>query len=237
MTEQGYFLPSGRSISRKDDSASWGVDPTEGYYVPMTDQQISAMIEVRRREELISNRKAEGQPVTKAVEAKNDPKAAADVTDWSNPVWILSALKDDQLSAAVRAVQGKLDKGEWVATGEKGVETGKISTAELQQLRLFHERLAREIIRTEKRMDAIESATAGAKDAPKPDLWADTIDLTGGKMEVRDKDGKVVAVLDITGNNVERWLLDADVKKHEGDGPTAKPDATPDAKPEAKKPN
>ncbi len=213
MTEQGYFLPSGRSLSRKDDSASWGVDPTEGFYVPVTPQQVNAMMEVRRREEIISSRKAAGQPVSEAAETAGDPKSAATPADWSNPEWILTALKDEQLSAAIKAVQGKIDTGKWTATGEKGVETGKISIAELQQLRLFHERLERELVRTEKRMDAIEAASPVAKDAPKPDLWADTIDLTGGKLEVRDKDGKVIATLNITGNNLERWLLDADVKK------------------------
>jgi carboxyl-terminal processing protease len=210
LTEQGYFLPSGRSITRKDDSASWGVDPTEGFYVPMTDQQLAAMIEVRRREEVISVRKAEGKPVSPAAE---DPKSAASPQDWSNPDWILSELKDDQLSAAVRAVKMHIEQGKWVPTGEKREQTGQISTAELQQLRLFHERLAREIIRTEKRIAAIEDAVPAAKDAPRADLWADTIDLTGGVLEVKDKDGNVISTLDITGNNLERWLLDADVKK------------------------
>ncbi|HRU81512.1 MAG TPA: SAM-dependent chlorinase/fluorinase, partial [Candidatus Methanomethylicus sp.] len=37
-------------------------------------------------------------------------------------------------------------------------------------------------------------------------------DLTGGKMQITDKDGKVIATLDITGNNLQRWLIDADVQ-------------------------
>ncbi len=203
MTEQGYYLPSGRSITRKDDSATWGVDPTEGFYVPMTDQQVAAMLEVRRREEVLSARKPGEQA----------PQTSVPAGDWSNPDWILSELKDDQLSAAVRAVQAYVDQGRWVPTGEKGVETGQISVSELRQLHMLRERLAREIVRTEKRIQAIEDAVPAAKDAPRPDLWADTIDLTGGILEVRDKDGKLVAKLQITGNNLERWLLDADVKK------------------------
>ncbi|MEI7659046.1 MAG: S41 family peptidase, partial [Phycisphaerae bacterium] len=53
ITEQGYFLPSGRSISRKDDADHWGVDPSEGFYVPMTDAQTVTMLETRRREEVL----------------------------------------------------------------------------------------------------------------------------------------------------------------------------------------
>ena len=32
ITEQYYYLPSGRLLHRRDDSTSWGVDPTPGYY-------------------------------------------------------------------------------------------------------------------------------------------------------------------------------------------------------------
>jgi carboxyl-terminal processing protease len=226
LTEQGYYLPSGRSISRKDDAATWGVDPTEGFYVPMTDQQTTAMLEVRRKEEILSVKKEGGKAAEKTAEKPpqeksdkpSDTKAAAaptTPTDWSNPDSTLAALKDDQLSAAVKAVQAKVDSGQWKPTGEKGPQLAKIETSELQNLRTFHERLMRELARTEKRMDAIETASPEAKATPAKDLWPDSVDLTGGTIEVKDKDGKVIAVLDVTGNNVERWLLDADVKKKE----------------------
>jgi carboxyl-terminal processing protease len=209
MTEQGYFLPSGRSLSRKDDSATWGVDPTEGFYVPVTDEQVRVMVEVRRREDVIVSKEARA----KLPPPKDAAKADTGPADWTNPDWVLATMKDDQLSAAVRAVQLRLEKGDWVPTGEKGIETGKISVAEVQQLRLFQERLIREMERTEKRIAAIEEATPVAKSAARPDLWPDTVDLTGGTMEVKDKEGKVVATLQITGNSLERWLFDADVKK------------------------
>jgi carboxyl-terminal processing protease len=223
ITEQGYYLPSGRSISRKDDSATWGVDPTEGFYVPMTDQQTQAMMEVRRKEEILSAKKEGDKAAEKADKSADKPpqeksadsKPTPAPTDWSNPDQVLTALKDDQLSAAVHAVQTKIEKGQWVPTGEKGPQMGKIETAELQNLRTFHERLIRELTRTEKRMDAIELASPEAKASPVKDLWPDDVDLTGGTIQVKDKDGKVVATLEVTGNNVERWLLDADVKKKE----------------------
>ncbi|HYE60625.1 MAG TPA: S41 family peptidase [Phycisphaerales bacterium] len=212
LTEQGYFLPSGRSITRKDDAATWGVDPTEGFYVPVTDDELEAMFEVRRREEALVNKDVLGKNKSMPT-PKSAPKEETAPTDWSNPESILATLKDPQLTAAVKAVQGKLETGNWSPTGQSGMQTGAIASAELTQLRLYHERLERELLRTEKRMIAIEDAVPAAKNAPRPDLWADTIDLKGGQMEIKDKDGKVVATLQITGNDLERWLLDADVKK------------------------
>jgi carboxyl-terminal processing protease len=35
LTEQRYYLPSGRSLQRTDESAEWGVDPSPGYFVPV----------------------------------------------------------------------------------------------------------------------------------------------------------------------------------------------------------
>ena len=42
-------------------------------------------------------------------------------------------------------------------------------------------------------------------------------------LEVKDKSGKVVTTLQITGNNLERWLIDADVKKQDDKKPEDKP--------------
>lgn len=216
ITEQGYYLPSGRSLTRKDDSASWGVDPTEGFYVPVTDDELIAMFEVRRQQEILH---------AKAGATRSEGER------WNDPDWVLTALKDKQLAAAVRAVQQRVDTGAWQPTGEKGSGTLAISSAELTRLRQFHERLSAELERTEKRMDAIERAEPGAT-AEAPDLWPDAVEVRGGTIEVRDKSGKVIAVLDITGGNLERWLAEADVKKRaatENSGADA-------AKPETGKP-
>ena len=45
------------------------------------------------------------------------------------------------------------------------------------------------------------------------DFWSDELDLTGGRLDVLDADGNKVTSLVITGNNLERWLIDADVEK------------------------
>jgi hypothetical protein len=82
------------------------------------------------------------------------------------------------------------------------------------KLTQYQQRLLRELARTDRRLEALE--TAAGDEAPKAaDFWANDVDLTGGILEIRDKQGNVIARLDITGNNLERWLLDADVRKRD----------------------
>lgn len=200
VTEQGYYLPSGRSITRKDDSPQWGVDPSDGFYVPMTDEQVGAMLEVRRKGELL--RAAGATPADHSGE------------EWANPDWIRDQLKDPQLAAALRAVQVRADTGEWRPSGDAVAQTGKLATVdELRRIREFRERLLLELDRTDKREAALENAAGPDAAAAAVDLWDDAIDLTGGEIVVKDKDGKVVATLQVTGRNVERPLIVADVKK------------------------
>lgn len=193
LTEQGYYLPSGRSLTRRDDSPTWGVDPTEGFFLPMSDAELTAMLEVRRRNEVL--RAAPGKPVSAG--------------DWSNPDWVLSELKDPQLAAAVRAMQGRLDTGEWVRTGQAVDPAQATGVAEANRLRQLRERMLREIDRTERRLEALEGLVGSV---PPPDLWDDSINVVGGVIEIRTKDGTLVTTLDITGPDLERWLADAPVR-------------------------
>ncbi len=196
LTEQGYYLPSGRSITRKDDSASWGVDPSEGFFVPMADKEIIAMFEVRRKHEVLSR------------------EGAADAGDWTDTEFVLRELKDPQLAAAVRAVQGHADTGAWAPQGAPGATHTAVAGAELDRVRKLRDRLERELIRVDRRLETLETAAADPAASP-TDFWPDALDLTGGTLVVRDKAGAVVCSLEITGNNLERWLVDADLKRPE----------------------
>lgn len=210
ITEQGYFLPSGRSISRKDDSAKWGVDPSEGFYVPMSDAETLAMLDVRRKEEILR---------------ASSPAGAATQPEehWSDPAWIESNEKDKQLAAALKAVQLRIESGKWEPTGEKTEGDGKLATVdELRKIREYRERLLRELDRTDKREVALSTAAGGEADKANVDLWDNKLDVTGGQVIVKDKDGNVVATLAITGPNLERWLMDADVKRSDEAKPAEK---------------
>ncbi len=192
ITQGGYYLPSGRSIHRKDDSAVWGVDPSKGFYVPITDDEELEMLKARRDLDIIRKNGAD-----------------ASTGNWADTDWVLNAMKDKQLTAAVKAVQMKLQTGEWKPTGIEDTETA-VASGELSKARQFEERLTKELIRAQRRVEVLE---AGRSEANKPkDLWTDATTVKGGKIQIFDKDGKLVSTLDITGNDVERWLLEADVK-------------------------
>lgn len=199
ITEQYYYLPSGRSIQRKDDSAEWGVDPTPGFYVPMTNEQYRDMLRVRRDEEIIRRG------------GETEERARA----WSDPEWILAHLKDPQLSAAVRAVVSKMESGQWTAVGGE-TPKGAVEAAELAREERRYELLLREVARAERRIAALSDA-AGVKDRGPRDLIPDGRDLAGGVLEIRDKEGNIVANLRITSDDLEPWLLGAPLEPAEVD--------------------
>lgn len=196
FTEQRYYLPSGRCIQRDENSTEWGVDPTAGFYVPMTDEETTAMLKVRRDEDAVRRVKA------------------AEGEKWSDPAWIVDRLKDTQLAAALKAVQKRIDGGKWEPTGQPLPKGNALASQDLQKATRLRDRMEKELIKLETKIESLE--TASGEQARARDLWADT-DLTGGHIDVYDKSGKVIAHLKVTGPDVERWLIEADVQKDDKD--------------------
>ncbi len=198
LTEKYYYLPSGRSLHRRDGETTWGVDPTEGFYVPMTDDEWREMTRLRRESEIIR--------------AGDD----AGEQDWSNPEWILEHLKDKQLAAAVEALEAKVRTGEWKKSGlESSPET--LAAAELGRTAEYRDRLLRELARVDTQLSTLEKGAgdqAEAALAEKGPLPEDA-ELEGGSVEVFDAQGKKIATLRITGPDLNRWLFDAPVKAAE----------------------
>lgn len=197
VTEAYYYLPSGRCLHRTPDSTTWGVDPSPGFYVPMTPQEQREMFRIRREQEII---RARGKA----------PSETETHERWSDPDWILEHLKDRQLSAAVRALQSRLSTGDWKPTGSNAPE-GTLELAELQREQRRYTLIERELERSAKRIDTL-SRVADAASAKPPDPIPGDEDLTGGTLKVYDKDGKVIATLKITGPDLDRWLIDAPIE-------------------------
>ncbi len=195
ITEQFYYLPSGRSIHRMNDSAVWGVDPTEGFYVPIDNREEFELFQARREQEII----------------REDRETVE--TRWEDPAWIEQTVKDKQLGRALEALQLRLDRGEWIPTGKEGIVGNELAGEELQQLRRTRERLIRDLQRISRREDALVMAAGELAEEDETDFWDDSIDLVGGELIVRDAQGEEVTRLRITGNRLERWLLDADVER------------------------
>ena len=238
LTEQHYYLPSGRLIQRTDDSKAWGVDPSPGFYVPLTDEQQIALARVRRDMETI--RPLTSNSTWADNQAPKSPLYGVAVA-WNNAAWIKSSLGDPALAAALEAMQHRIDTGAtstqpWVATADTLPDQVKrIGAAELLQLSRVRERVLRQLARVERRMDAIDSGQDTQTEAQRAlSFWDDEIDTTGGRVEVYDKAGKRVALLDVTGPDLERWLLDAQVRLHATDSP-ATVEAAPATPPPAEK--
>ncbi|MCA9298850.1 MAG: S41 family peptidase [Phycisphaerales bacterium] len=194
ITEQGYYLPSGRSIHRKDDSITWGVDPSEGFHVPLTNDELRDLIEVRRREDVIR------------------PEDGAGAANWSDPDWIVHDLKDPQLAAAVHAVQLRVDQGTWVPTGQPGITGEDLLAREYLDNERLRERLLRELSRLDRRQETIRTA-ADLEETEPVDLIPDGVALRDGRLEVYDAAGTLVVSLRLTDGDLERWLMDAGVEK------------------------
>lgn len=195
ITEQHYYLPSGRSLHRSDDSPVWGVDPAEGFFVPMSDAEYRQMLTIRREEEIIRNRNG----------------APHNGENWSDSAWALNHLKDKQLSAAVEALRLRIASGEWKPTGESIEQANVVTSAEFNRTEQMRERLLRELSRIDRRLDALRAGADGRR--PSHDLLPDDAEFVGGQIAVYDAEGKQVATLRITGQDIERWLMDAPLER------------------------
>lgn len=208
LTEQRYALPSGRVIQRADDAQVWGVDPTPGFYLPLTDEQTAAMLTARRAQEIIAHRDTP------------DPAAADD---------IVAALEDPQLAAALGVLRHRLETGRTEPVGIPANEPADLAAGELNSVRRQRDFLLRELARTEQRLQAAESATPEDRRADQRDLWPDDTEVVGGTVTITDADGNPVATLTVTNPEIERWLIDAGLKPTNTDKPAAEPPAAEQA--------
>jgi carboxyl-terminal processing protease len=186
ITDRRYFLPSGRSIQRTDDSAQWGVDPSPGFYVPLSLEETREVIRRRQEEDII--------------------RADADETDdadFADADWVESEMRDMQLAAAIRAIAVRIDSGEWVGPGDDQPVADLAAGAELKRLVAGREQIVLELERMQRRINAIESGTALVGEDAIADLWPDDQVVEGGVVEVRDAEGNVIAELAIPSANLE----------------------------------
>ncbi len=98
ITTAHYYLPSGRNIHRDEGDETWGVDPNDGLYVAMTDEQRREMLK-RRRESDVLRREGNGELVEITAE------------------YVREELADPQLGAAIETITGKLTDGQWKQIG------------------------------------------------------------------------------------------------------------------------
>jgi carboxyl-terminal processing protease len=180
LTTAYYYLPSGRSLHRRDGEPQWGVDPD--YLRPISDEDYIAHIRARREFEII--RAADGE-------------AGCDNSDW-----IRESLLDHSLADAVDLIASRIDTGDWDESGED-LEAGQIAMQQelFRYLEARNRRMA-ELERIDERIGDIKSMIAvDAAEAVEPMVPTD-LDLLAGTITLRDADGNVVGAYRIDGGNV-----------------------------------
>jgi len=195
FTTQRYMLPSGRSIDRVPGAEAWGVDPTPGFFVPIDDAQVAALLRRRAEEEVLRTDASAPEPER-----------------WNGSASPAEALADPQLGAALLAMSAQIDDGAWLEPGLPGIGGDAIALEELVESMRRRERLLRELSRIDRRVRELETLAAGAEPTPPRQLLPDETDIVGGTIVIRDAQGNIVSQLRITGADLARWLVDAPIE-------------------------
>lgn len=155
ITNAYYYLPSGRNIHRRTHEDKWGVDPSENAYVPMNPEQRKARIEARRAQDVIDDGNGNGDEVTAVT-----------------PGWIDDTLKDPQLAAALTAVLGKLDTGEWPSVGGSNADE-LVRLAEREQLTKQRELLEETLAEVNEKIGKLEAGLPAETTEPEAEAQAE----------------------------------------------------------------
>ena len=126
LTNAHYYLPSGRNIHRREGSDTWGVDPAEGSYVPMSPEEIRIMLE----------RRYDGDKMVRP----DQQVQSGDTT----PASIGRDLADPQLAAGLSALLGDMSNGSWPEVGQKNAKALALAAKHdllLRQRDFFRQRI------------------------------------------------------------------------------------------------
>ncbi len=192
ITEQRYYGPSDKLIQREDDSADWGVDPDDGFFVTLTNRETANALRTRAEDSVI--RPGEGSAPRPAIGQAPEE-------------WIRERYGDEPLARAIEAVRTRLSTGEWSPVSDAS-DTEAPARQELLYAVRARDYLLRELERANERIAAL-ATVASEEEADELSLLPDDIELEGGVIEIRDADGNLVRTLSIVGDGLERWLVDA----------------------------
>ncbi len=192
ITEQRYYGPSDKLIQREDDSADWGVDPTPGFFVSMTNRETSHTLRIRAADSVI-------RPGSNTTPRPAPNQLAED--------WVRERYADTQLASAIEAMRTRVTTGDWSPISDANDSTAP-SRQELLYAVRARDYLLRELERANERIGAL-ATVADENEADALSLLPDDANLDGGTVEVRDADGNLVGTLNIVGDNLERWFVDA----------------------------
>jgi carboxyl-terminal processing protease len=129
MTTAYHYLPSGRNIQKRPGAKTWGIDPSDGFYVPLTESQTEALRRGAQKRALLEQQP--GPPLT----AKSIEENFADL----------------QLATAVRSMVTRLTGGTFLKVGrDSGAALDQ--AARIEEMRQRMNQLEREITELQQRI-------------------------------------------------------------------------------------
>lgn len=137
LTTAYHYRPSGRNIQKRPGEEMWGVDPADGYYVPMTMQQLKEM------QRLLMERSLVGKNPVAGTDGALTPERVEG--DYADP----------QLAAALKTMVAKLITGEFIKVGQ----TNAAQAAQLHrrdEIRQRRESLLKDLEKVEKELQEVE---------------------------------------------------------------------------------
>lgn len=125
LTEQRFYLPSGRLIHRTPNATVWGVDPTPGFTATLTADQIDRLRLARRELDAIRPPLATSQARGVTLPDASLLALLRAQADWHNAAWVERVTGDAPLALAMRAITHKLD----ASTGNRWPEPAPVAEA------------------------------------------------------------------------------------------------------------
>lgn len=142
VTTAHYYLPRGRMIHKRPGENTWGVDPNDGYYVPMTKAQIDALQKELAAHTLIGHAKG----------------AAPMPPEKLTPKLLEERYSDPQLAAALQTLTAKLTDGAFLKVGQANPKYD--APAQLETLRQRREALLQDLQKLDFEIDAVKKKAA-----------------------------------------------------------------------------
>jgi carboxyl-terminal processing protease len=102
LTTAQYRLPSGRNIDRRPGETSWGINPDDGYFLPLEAAQTQSLLERRQAREIIGKLSDDGAKPAAAVTAE----------------WIAAEQADPQLAAALKTLTARVASGQFTKVSD-----------------------------------------------------------------------------------------------------------------------
>jgi carboxyl-terminal processing protease len=140
ITTANHYLPSGRNIQKRPGEKTWGVDPTDGYYIPLTAAQTTALTNDVKTRARIGLKKDELPPLA-PITAKLIEETHA----------------DPQLAGALRTTIARLTGGEFIKVGQ---DLGALAdhAQRLEEMRSRREQLQQNLQQLEREIADLQQA-------------------------------------------------------------------------------